>query len=129
MPVKGYNHMALQVSDLEAAERFYGDGLGLPKLPRPEFGIPGAWFQVGGDAMLHLVAMEGGPEGVRRLPHVALSVDLEQLRLMVDSAAAAGGTQVTPLAARTDTGTEVWSSTFADPDGNAVELTTAGLPS
>lgn len=124
MAVKGYNHVALQVSDLARAERFYGEGIGLSKLDRPGFGVPGAWFAVG-DAQLHLVALEGGPTGVRRLPHLALTVDLSELRRLVDALVEAGGTQVTPLAARDDGGVEVWSSTFADPDGNAVELTTA----
>jgi catechol 2,3-dioxygenase-like lactoylglutathione lyase family enzyme len=129
MPVKGYNHMALQVSDLAAAERFYGEGLGLRKLPRPEFGVPGLWFGVGDDAMLHLVALEGGPQGVRRLPHVALSVELDELRRLVESVAAAGGTEVSAFGQRTEGGTPTWSATFADPDGNAIELTTLGLPS
>jgi extradiol dioxygenase family protein len=121
--------MALQVSDLSAAEQFYGEGLQLPKLARPDFGgLPGAWFQVGEDAMIHLVAMDGGPEGVRRLPHVALSADLEHIRSLVDSLTAIGANQVTPLAERNDGGISSWATTFADPDGNAVELTTAEVP-
>ena len=128
MAVKGYNHMALQVSDLAAAERFYGEGLGLPTLARPEFGVPGLWFGVGDDAMLHLVALDGGPQGVRRLPHVALSVELDELRRLVVSVAAAGGTEIAPFAQRTEGGVATWSATFADPDGNAIELTTLGVP-
>jgi len=124
MPITGYNHMALQVSDLASAERFYEQGLGLEKAPRPEFAIPGAWYAVG-DSLLHLIVLDGGPKEVRRMPHVALNVDLDALRQINETAPAAGGTAVTPLVSRTDTGTEVWTANFADPDGNVVELTTA----
>lgn len=123
MTVKGYNHMALRVSDLEQAERFYCGALGLRKLPRPDFAVGGAWLAVG-DAQLHLVVFDG-PRQEGRLPHMALSVDLDDLRRIVEVLPASGGTELAPLVSRDDDGTEVWSAMYADPDGNVVELTTA----
>lgn len=48
-------HVALVVSDLDAAKRFYGDALGFPEVARPSaFEFGGAWFGVGDDA-IHLI--------------------------------------------------------------------------
>ena len=42
------DHGSLCVGDIEKAEWFYGELLGLKPLPRPDFGFPGAWFDAGG---------------------------------------------------------------------------------
>ncbi|EAM49881.1 conserved hypothetical protein [Crocosphaera watsonii WH 8501] len=39
-------HTAILVSDLEKAEHFYGDILGLEKVDRP-LKYPGVWYQIG----------------------------------------------------------------------------------
>ena len=46
-------HTAILVSDLAAAEQFYGTVLGLPKIDRV-LKFPGAWYQVG-DYQIHLM--------------------------------------------------------------------------
>ena len=41
------NHVLLNVRDLDASVHFYGTILELPRLPRPAFNFPGAWFAAG----------------------------------------------------------------------------------
>ena len=60
MFAKAVNHISFSVSDLDASLAFYRDVLGLEAIPRPEFGIPGAWLKAG-NSEVHLIAR---PEGV-----------------------------------------------------------------
>ena len=46
-------HAAINVSDLAAAEQFYGDVLGLDKVER-SLSFPGAWYQLG-SFQIHLI--------------------------------------------------------------------------
>ncbi len=48
------HHIALSVTDLARAKRFYGEILNLKELPSPPFDFPCAWYQLG-DVQLHLV--------------------------------------------------------------------------
>jgi catechol 2,3-dioxygenase-like lactoylglutathione lyase family enzyme len=49
-------HIAIIVTDLDRAKRFYSAVLGLTEVPRPEsFDFPGAWYQMG-STCLHLLA-------------------------------------------------------------------------
>ncbi len=52
MIVKRAHHVSFGVSDLERARAFYGNLLGLEEIARPDFGIPGAWYQAG-EAQIH----------------------------------------------------------------------------
>lgn len=63
--VERLEHVAVVVTDVERARRFYVDVLGLREVPRPpSFDFPGAWLQIGPE-VLHLL---GRPqtEGVGR---------------------------------------------------------------
>ena len=72
-------HTAILVSDLEKAEQFYGNILGLEKVDRP-LKYPGVWYQVG-DYQIHLMVHSGfnstlsNPEKWGRNPHFALGTD------------------------------------------------------
>ena len=74
------HHVAVNVTDLERARRFYRDVLGLEEISRPPFDFPGAWFQVGGPGHhVHLIVHEGatlrGSKGLdTRDIHFALRV-------------------------------------------------------
>jgi len=58
--VSALHHVALPVSDLERARRFYRDTLGLREIERPSaFDFPGAWFALG-DGQLHLIERTDG---------------------------------------------------------------------
>ncbi|MDJ0509440.1 MAG: VOC family protein [Crocosphaera sp.] len=72
-------HTAILVSDLEKAEQFYGNILGLEKVERP-LKYPGVWYQVG-DYQIHLMVHSGfnsslsNQEKWGRNPHFALGTD------------------------------------------------------
>lgn len=52
--VESIHHVSLAITDLEKSRHFYGTVLGFPEINRPDFGFPGAWYQIG-DQQLHLI--------------------------------------------------------------------------
>lgn len=73
-PIHELNHVALHVVDLERSMRFYEDVMELPKLQRPAFPFPGAWYALGSQE-LHLIADDTLTPNARRHHHFALLVD------------------------------------------------------
>ncbi|WP_049858485.1 VOC family protein [Gloeothece citriformis] len=78
-------HTAILVSDLEKAEQFYSQVLGLTKVDRP-FSYSGIWYQIG-DYQIHLIVDSNlkithqNEEKWGRNPHFALTVtDLEAVK-------------------------------------------------
>lgn len=110
------HHASIRVADLTRSIAFYEGLLGLRPISRPEFGIPGRWYGIGG-GQLHLIQGEApgtalDPSG----PHFAIAVtDLDAARREL---ATAGVETLDPG------GSQLW---LRDPDGNVVELTTAPL--
>jgi catechol 2,3-dioxygenase-like lactoylglutathione lyase family enzyme len=74
LAIRELNHVMLRVTDLAASEQFYGEILGLSRLPRPAFDFPGAWFALGRQE-LHLVADPKPPVGPRGHHHFAIWVE------------------------------------------------------
>lgn len=108
------HHASIRVADLARAIAFYEGLLGLRPLPRPDFGVAGRWYGIGG-GQLHLIQGEaaGGPLDPSG-PHFAVAVaDLDGARREL---AAAGVETLDPG------GAQLW---LRDPDGNVVELTSA----
>ncbi len=76
-------HVSLSVRDLAESLPFYTDALGFSELPRPDFGIPGAWLSTGNGVQIHLIEdpnFEPAPG-----PHVAFEtpdIAAERGRLM-----------------------------------------------
>ena len=68
------NHVALHVRDLDTSIHFYGEVIGLPRLPRPDFNFPGAWFAFGNQE-LHLIEDKDLVPNRRRHHHFALLVE------------------------------------------------------
>ena len=113
------NHVMIRVRDLEVSIHFYGEIFGLPRLPRPAFDFPGAWFALGKQE-LHLIGDASLPAMSHAHHHFALWVDdpvaarreLEQR----------GWTKLRGPAPRPDGVTQVF---VTDPDGYVIELMSA----
>ena len=122
----GFSHVAVSVTDLDAARRFYCDLLGFEELARPDFGFGGAWMAVG-DLQLHLIEVpEMAPPG-NGLPHFALYVPTEEFPEAVESLREAGVPFLGQPRSRVDFGTTtVWAAFVTDPAGNVIELTDVG---
>ena len=52
--IERIHHVSLAVTDIEQAKRFYHEVLCLEEIDRPQFGFPGAWYQIG-NQQLHLI--------------------------------------------------------------------------
>jgi catechol 2,3-dioxygenase-like lactoylglutathione lyase family enzyme len=131
MEIRGLNHAALLVKDVERSRRFYGQVLGMEEVPRPSnFNFPGAWFRQG-SAEIHLIGEEepgrvaqvqpGGyrPEELAsdHGTHIAFEVaNLEEARqhLQAHSVALVGGPR--------PRGDGVMQIYVCDPDGYIIEL-------
>ena len=103
--------------DLEASVHFYCEVLGLPALPRPDFGFAGAWFALGSQ-QLHLNVDTQNRDKERHSLHIAF--------LVQDALAAAKALQERGVAIqrgpvlRPDGAVQVL---FQDPDGYLLEFT------
>jgi catechol 2,3-dioxygenase-like lactoylglutathione lyase family enzyme len=126
--IRGIQHCALVVFDLERSRRFYGEALGLNEIPRPaSFAFAGAWFQAGADEV-HLI-LEGdttmragasaprGPLAVGLVTHLAFEVEnLEAVvRRLRDHDVEIGGGPM-------PRGDGVEQAFALDPDGYVVEV-------
>lgn len=114
----------LYADDLAAAERFYGQVLGLPLDSRKDQAF--AFFRVG-EAMLLLFRPAASlansavpPHGARGPGHVCFAVAEAELAAWAERLAAAGH----PVEHRQDWPRGGWSFYVRDPAGNSVELAT-----
>jgi catechol 2,3-dioxygenase-like lactoylglutathione lyase family enzyme len=126
--MKGIQHCALVVSDVETARRFYVTVLGLEELPRPaNFRFGGAWLRAGGDEV-HLIAAPDTtcPPGVPEpgeaqrtglATHIAFEV--ESLAAMRERLLEHG---VEPVGGPMPRGDGVDQLFLRDPDGYLLEL-------
>ncbi len=110
-------HAAVLVSNLERAEYFYGEILGLLKVERI-LKFPGAWYQIGG-FQLHLIVAPcleeilPNAEKWGRNPHIALAV------ANLDAAKS----QLVKYKCQIQMSASGRSALFTqDPDGNIIEL-------
>ncbi len=55
LSIQSLHHVALPVTDLDRAAKFYREVLGLEELPRPAFSFAGKWYKLAGDQSLHLI--------------------------------------------------------------------------
>lgn len=78
MEIEELNHVAIYVKDLEKSITFYQDVLELETLPRPAFKFPGAWFRLGRQQELHLIAPRKEELIFLKNQHFALKVKSAQ---------------------------------------------------
>ncbi len=110
-------HAAINVSDLAAAEHFYGTVLGLEKVNRT-LKFPGAWYQLGG-FQLHLIVADrdyvqpAPDEKWGRQAHLAFAIaDLDAVKQKL----AAANVPIQPSSSGR-------AAIFIhDPDGHVIEL-------
>ena len=116
LPVTGLNELVLEVADLDAAARFYGEVLGLPVQGRSD---DRAWFLVGERSRIGLWSPQVGIAGGRGGAHVhyAMHVDEE------DYEAAVARLREHALDVHEEDFEDSGRAAYVtDPDGNVVEL-------
>jgi catechol 2,3-dioxygenase-like lactoylglutathione lyase family enzyme len=113
MEFRGVHHVSLNVTDVEAATRFYTEVLGLELLERPNLSFPGAWLAAGSQ-QIHLLGVDEfeAPEG----QHFALQVDDIDATILT---LADRGVETTPAKEITGVCRQAF---FQDPTGNLIEL-------
>jgi glyoxylase I family protein len=121
-PIESLHHVAVCVTDIDRAKRFYSEVLGLREVARPDFPFAGAWYELPNGTQIHLIVHDATLT-MRR----SRTIDSRDghLALRVPSHAEA-------LAHLQQHGVEVlslpmnktaWAQLYiADPDGNIVEL-------
>jgi catechol 2,3-dioxygenase-like lactoylglutathione lyase family enzyme len=123
--VSGYSHVAISVTDLDEARRFYCDVLGFEVLPRPDFGFPGLWLRVGA-LQLHLAVADEPATPGPGFPHFALYVPTDEFDATISAVRDAGVKMLGAPSSRVDFGTPVHAAFITDPSGNVIELTDVG---
>jgi glyoxylase I family protein len=123
--VSGYSHVAISVTDLDAARDFYCEVLGFEVLPRPDFGFPGLWLRVG-SLQLHLAVADEPVSPGPGFPHFALYVPTDEFDSTIESMRSAGVKMLGQPSSRVDFGTPVRAAFVTDPSGNVIELTDVG---
>lgn len=109
------HHVSLNVSNMEEAEAFYVNILGLKVLPRPDFDFDGRWLSMG-ERQIHLIDAEV-PTQVGQ--HVAFRVADVDAAVAEVRAKGIEATDPFPVG----TGRQAF---IYDPSGNKVELNQPG---
>jgi catechol 2,3-dioxygenase-like lactoylglutathione lyase family enzyme len=111
-------HVTLLSADFERTERFYCDLLGMRVGPRPAIRVPGLWFYVGEEAVLHVLTRQTRPlhHDQPVVDHFALNADD---RAGFEHSLCSAGQ---PFESRRLAQTDIWQIFLTDPDGARVEL-------
>lgn len=112
------DHINIRTGNLTAMVAWYRDVLGMEEGARPDFSFDGAWMYAGGQAVVHLVAVdktpEDGPE--LRLEHGAFRA--RGFRTFIDRLDETGNRyRVRKLPGMPIVQVNVW-----DPDGNHLHV-------
>lgn len=123
MIVKRAHHNSFSVRNLERSDAFYAGLLGLPTIERPDFGIPGTWYQAG-DVQLHLIQLPEGAEA--GLPSATLTPLANHLAFEIDDYEATSAMLKEHGHELIEFGSELGQMFLKDPDGNIIELIQPG---
>jgi catechol 2,3-dioxygenase-like lactoylglutathione lyase family enzyme len=122
MGLNALNHFTIRPVDLERANDFYSDMLGLPVGYRPPLAFPGYWLYCGDIPTVHLIGRREGETGERTaaptglFDHIAFScTGLAEMRGRLKAKGIAFEERIIPR----DRQTQLF---LHDPDGVAVEL-------
>jgi len=116
--VERTDFISVPVTDMERATKFYGETLGLPRIPHPEQNFPE--FQLGENLSLYLLQMEniGGKFEGPHTASIAIRVpDVHEAQKELE----AKGVEFTQEDSPFDTGV-CHMAIFKDPDGNSLML-------
>lgn len=118
---EGIHHVSLLVTDIEKAKHFYGEVLGFEESSdRPDFGFPGAWYQVGA-TQIHLILHNGRTfRGTTKIDsrdgHFAVRV--QDMSAFIDRMEKHGVEMLNKPNNKTE-----WHQVYiSDPDGNLIEF-------
>ena len=114
----GLGHVTVRSADLEQTRRFYCDLLGMRIGPRPAIPVPGHWFYVGSEAVVHVLPRQAGPAPGPQGPIDHFAFKAENRPAFEQRLRAAGQPFEIGRLADTDT----WQIFLDDPDGARVEL-------
>jgi len=124
LDITSLHHVAVCVTDLQRAKRFYGEVLGLQEIHRPRLGVDGAWYGLE-NGQLHLIVhpptrtLRGTRDIDAADGHLALRIsDYERAATHLK----AHGVE---LLQRPQNATPWKQLYFTDPDGNVIELNAA----
>jgi catechol 2,3-dioxygenase-like lactoylglutathione lyase family enzyme len=118
-PVSGISELVLEVSDLEAARRFYRDVLGFEETQYGEGREDRCWYLVGDTARLGLWTPQVGLAGGRGGAHVhfAFHVEDTEIDALLERIGSAGAEVEGPI--QLGPGRAIY---VTDPDNNVVEF-------
>jgi catechol 2,3-dioxygenase-like lactoylglutathione lyase family enzyme len=119
MIAAGVHHISFAVQDLERSRAFYEDLLGLVRIPRPEFGVPGYWFRAG-NTEVHLIQTPPG-QGTGRGPDKLSPLANHQAFAIRDYAAARDALRAQGVEIM-ETSPERGQFWVRDPDANILEF-------
>jgi catechol 2,3-dioxygenase-like lactoylglutathione lyase family enzyme len=117
LTIKAFNHIAIQISDVEKSRDFYSETLGLKEIPAPAFDYPVIWFSLENGRELHLIGRKPeAPFTPARSNHFALEVSDIYLaeKILKENEA-----NCLPIKSRPDGILQLF---LTDPDGNFIEL-------
>ena len=73
-------HVTVRSADFERTERFYCGLLGMRRGPRPAIAVPGHWFYVGSEAVLHVLPrLAGATQDARQLARKGVTLPAQDL--------------------------------------------------
>ena len=120
--ITSLNHIAVCVTDVARAKRFYGGVLGLREIDRPAFPFGGVWYELADGRQLHLIVhdrpltLRGTTQIDLRDGHLACGVaDFDRAVAHLEAAGV-------ECVVRPDNVTPWKQIYFTDPDGNVIEL-------
>jgi len=118
-------HVTVRSADFERTEHFYCGLLGMRIGPRPAIPVPGRWFYVGDEAVLHVLprAARAVHEAEGAIDHFALKAgDLHAFEQRLEAAGQ-------PFESLRLADSDTWQIFLTDPDGIRVELSFAAQAS
>ncbi len=118
MPIQSFDHVNIRTANLSTMIEWYGDILGFPTGPRPDFPFDGAWLYMCDQAVIHLVEVSDPPQagGNVTLEHFAFRAsDMGAMRSRLEDRGVAYSIDPVP-------GIPVVQINLHDPDGNHIHI-------